>query len=128
MRPPTFLNLAACKGAPLDAFFPAEGAHGAYSEAQQYCAKCPVTRECLQHALDTGSDSGMWGGTTPAERRAIRRGEIAATLLGDAHGDKAGTPAGYYRERAAGLTPCDDCRDAYNARAREKRAQAKVAV
>lgn len=128
MRPPAFLNLAACKGAPLDAFFPVGTDPNGYAKAIQYCARCPVAAECLQYALDTGSDDGMYGGTTPADRRLIRRGMARASNFGAGHGDKGGTPAGYYRERAAGLTPCDDCREAYNARAREKRAKVKVAV
>lgn len=128
MGPPAFLDLAACKGADLDLFFPMGDSPGAYSQARQYCARCPVVSECLQYALDLGSDYGMYGGTTPADRRHIRAGETLAASFGVGHGDKPGTSTGYYREKAAGLTPCDDCRNAYNRRARDRRAASKVAV
>jgi len=35
------------------------------------CRTCPVRLECLDEAL-THDYSGVWGGTTEAERRAIR--------------------------------------------------------
>lgn len=41
--------------------------------AKQICAHCPVADECLAHALDNGEHTGIWGGTTPHERRALRR-------------------------------------------------------
>lgn len=37
------------------------------------CAECPLKIECLQFAIKTGQH-GIWGGTTEADRRAIRRG------------------------------------------------------
>lgn len=41
--------------------------------AKQECARCPVRTECLTYALEQGEDHGIWGGTTPAERRALLR-------------------------------------------------------
>jgi hypothetical protein len=41
--------------------------------AKAVCATCPVSAECLQWALATGQDSGVWGGTSEEERRAMRR-------------------------------------------------------
>jgi hypothetical protein len=40
------------------------------------CAVCPVAGECLSEALgrDRESDPGVWGGTSPSERWAIRVG------------------------------------------------------
>jgi WhiB family redox-sensing transcriptional regulator len=40
------------------------------------CMGCPVKMECLVEALDheERSDAGVWGGTDPEQRRAIRKG------------------------------------------------------
>ncbi|MCO5329925.1 MAG: WhiB family transcriptional regulator, partial [Ilumatobacteraceae bacterium] len=34
---------------------------------------CPVSPDCLQYALETNQDSGIWGGTSEEERRQMRR-------------------------------------------------------
>ncbi len=39
--------------------------------ARAVCAGCPVQQACLQVALANGEDYGVWGGTTPAERREL---------------------------------------------------------
>jgi WhiB family redox-sensing transcriptional regulator len=41
-------------------------------EAKQVCAVCPVTADCLSWALRAGEPAGIWGGTTPEERRYLR--------------------------------------------------------
>ena len=41
--------------------------------AKAICAECPIKLECLQHALETEEDYGIWGGTTPKERQALQR-------------------------------------------------------
>jgi WhiB family redox-sensing transcriptional regulator len=42
------------------------------SAAKRRClSECPVRQECLEFALDTGA-VGMWGGTSPKERRKIK--------------------------------------------------------
>lgn len=42
------------------------------ADAKLLCERCPVIQECLQHALKHEPD-GVWGGTTPNERNAMRR-------------------------------------------------------
>ncbi|MFH8295020.1 WhiB family transcriptional regulator [Streptomyces sp. NPDC018059] len=42
-------------------------------EAKAVCRRCPVMETCLDWALDTGQDSGVWGGLSEDERRAVRR-------------------------------------------------------
>ena len=37
------------------------------------CGECEVRAECLEFALDTNQDSGIWGGLSEEERRVIRR-------------------------------------------------------
>lgn len=46
-----------------------------YDEAREICNRCPVKEQCLQHALDNKERWGMWGGTTPIERRRVERRE-----------------------------------------------------
>ena len=41
--------------------------------AKQVCGECPVQTDCLQYALETNQDAGIWGGTSEEERRSIRR-------------------------------------------------------
>lgn len=64
---------AACRGmAEEDIFFPdrSHGPNGA-DAAKAVCAGCPVRVECLEHALEAQEEYGVWGGTTPAERRRM---------------------------------------------------------
>lgn len=42
-------------------------------EAKSVCRRCPVMDTCLQWALESGQDSGVWGGMSEDERRALKR-------------------------------------------------------
>jgi len=46
-------------------------------EAKRVCEECAVKQDCLEFALETNQDCGIWGGTSEDERRQIRR-DIAA--------------------------------------------------
>lgn len=46
--------------------------------AKTICNDCPVAKQCLEFALRTLQDYGVWGGRTEDERRAIRRARRAA--------------------------------------------------
>jgi WhiB family redox-sensing transcriptional regulator len=46
--------------------------------AKEVCGECEAARDCLDFALDTNQDSGIWGGLTEEERRVIRRERVAA--------------------------------------------------
>ena len=61
-------ELAACRSAEPELFFPAEGAE----RAKAVCGTCAVRRECLQFALATGQPYGVWGGMSAHERRVAR--------------------------------------------------------
>lgn len=37
------------------------------------CRECPVLGPCLAAALDAGDTDGVWGATTPDERRMMRQ-------------------------------------------------------
>ena len=42
-------------------------------QAKAVCQRCSVTSECLQWALDSGQDAGVWGGMSEDERRLMKR-------------------------------------------------------
>jgi WhiB family transcriptional regulator, redox-sensing transcriptional regulator len=69
-------NDAACLGVDPDLFFPIGTAGPALDqidEAKRICRACPVRERCLAWALEAGAATGIWGGTTDDERRALRR-------------------------------------------------------
>lgn len=43
-----------------------------YAEAREICGLCPVRIDCLEYALDNSIFDGLWGMTTPEQRRAMR--------------------------------------------------------
>lgn len=45
--------------------------------AKHICADCPVHGDCLEYALARPPLLGLWAGTKPAERAAIRSARIA---------------------------------------------------
>ena len=74
-----------CRDTDPDLFFPVGTTGNALVQierAKQVCGECPVSRECLDYALETNQDSGIWGGTSEEERRVIRR-RIAARSKAD---------------------------------------------
>ena len=67
---------AACLAADPKLFFPVGTTALAGEqalEAKAVCAGCPVRQECLDWALVTKQDHGIWGGLDEFERRANRR-------------------------------------------------------
>lgn len=52
-----------------ETFFPA--AHESADAALAVCRGCSVLGSCLAWALDAGDRHGVWGGTTPRERRVM---------------------------------------------------------
>jgi len=115
---------ARCLGEPIELFFPVRENAAEYAHAREMCLACPVRQTCLDFALETGTDSGMFGGMTPRERRGWRLGQIANIEHGGYHGDSPGTERGYYREKRAGQIPCQECRKGFN-RAVYARAKAR---
>ena len=62
---------AACRDLDTAIFFPETD--GAAAAAKAVCATCPVREACLQFALITRQDDGVWGGLDENERRRLRR-------------------------------------------------------
>lgn len=44
-----------------------------YEEARAICAQCPIREKCKDFAIENKERWGMWGGTTPIERRRVER-------------------------------------------------------
>jgi WhiB family redox-sensing transcriptional regulator len=68
----TWMDRAACAGHPQRVFFP-PGARGSSRAAKQICANCPVRDNCLNYAITTSCDYGVWGGLDEHERQQHRR-------------------------------------------------------
>ena len=71
---------AACRDTDPDLFFPVGTTGPAIEQietAKAVCRACDVQKDCLDYALTTNQDSGIWGGTSEEERRAIRRQWVA---------------------------------------------------
>lgn len=71
-----------CRYYPPAAFFPSDGV--GVDQARQICAECPVKAECLEYALESRIDHGVWGGCSERQRRRIlrqRRQDAAAAAV-----------------------------------------------
>ena len=67
---------ALCRDVDPELFFPIGNTGPALlqiDEAKQVCQRCSVMDSCLQWALESGQDSGVWGGLSEDERRALKR-------------------------------------------------------
>lgn len=62
----------ACAGADPEIFFPPAGTNA--TKARATCGRCPHRQACLDWALETGQQFGVWGGTAPDERAQMLRG------------------------------------------------------
>jgi WhiB family redox-sensing transcriptional regulator len=55
-----------------DRFFPESWETRPHPDIELMCARCPFSSQCLQLALDNPNTEGVWGGTTPYQRRQLR--------------------------------------------------------
>ena len=73
-------EIAACRDSEPTLFFPI-GTTGLaveqIEEAKGICADCLVTEDCLQYALQTNQEAGVWGGYAEDERRRLRKRWLA---------------------------------------------------
>ncbi|MQA78544.1 MAG: WhiB family transcriptional regulator [Streptosporangiales bacterium] len=70
---------AKCREVDPELFFPIGNTGPALSqieEAKAVCRQCPVVESCLEWALSTGQDAGVWGAMSEDERRALKRQRI----------------------------------------------------
>lgn len=67
---------AACRDEDPELFFPVGNSGPALAqiaEAKAVCARCPVVSQCLEWAISSGQDAGVWGGLSEDERRSLKR-------------------------------------------------------
>ena len=72
--------LSACRDTDPDLFFPVGTTGPAIEQiesAKRVCCTCVAQTACLEFALATNQESGIWGGTSEEERRQIRRQWLA---------------------------------------------------
>ena len=72
---------AACRDTDPDLFFPVGTTGPAIEQiesAKAVCRACHAQTLCLEYALATNQDSGIWGGTSEDERRQLRKRYQAA--------------------------------------------------
>ncbi len=60
---------AACRNTRSDVFFPISDNPSSLAAALRYCNLCAVADACLEYAITTGSNEGIWGGAAPIHRR-----------------------------------------------------------
>jgi WhiB family redox-sensing transcriptional regulator len=80
-------NHALCRDTDPELFFPVGTTGQALvqiASAKAVCSECPANNDCLEFALATNQDSGIWGGTSEEERRKLRRAYVARLKAGTA--------------------------------------------
>lgn len=73
-------TLSECRDSDPNLFFPVGSTGPAVEQiaaAKKICASCPVSEECLQYALETNQEAGVWGGYAEDERRRLRKRWLA---------------------------------------------------
>ena len=74
-------RVAACRDTEPDLFFPVGTTGPAVDQieaAKRVCRACDAQEPCLDFALATNQESGVWGGTSEEERRKLRKAWLAA--------------------------------------------------
>ncbi len=73
-------QLASCRDSDPTLFFPIGTTGHALDQiasAKIICGSCSVQEDCLQYALQSNQESGVWGGYAEDERRRLRKRWLA---------------------------------------------------
>ncbi|MDH4116097.1 MAG: WhiB family transcriptional regulator [Acidimicrobiia bacterium] len=73
-------ELSACRDSDPTLFFPIGSTGPAIdqiTEAKAICVQCSVQEDCLQYALESNQEAGVWGGYAEDERRRLRKRWLA---------------------------------------------------
>jgi WhiB family redox-sensing transcriptional regulator len=87
---PAWWAHAACRGEDPRLFFP-DPRSSNHDAARAICGRCAVAAQCLAGALARREAYGIWAGTTPAEREAMRRRTTTTTTTTDTDTDEGST-------------------------------------
>lgn len=74
---------ALCRDEDPELFFPIGTTGPALMQvehAKAVCGRCPAQRDCLDWALESGQDAGVWGGLSEEERRALKRTTLLTSV------------------------------------------------
>ena len=77
----TWRRDAACRSTDPELFFPVGTTGPAVDHiaaAKAVCSACAVRNPCLEFAIESNQDSGVWGATSEEERRVLRRQRLRA--------------------------------------------------
>ena len=85
LGPSTWRDAGYCRDKDPNLFYPLGRGRAAIDQievAKAYCRGCPSREPCLAYALASGQLLGVWGGTSPEERRVLlgrgRRARVAS--------------------------------------------------
>jgi WhiB family redox-sensing transcriptional regulator len=82
--PERWREVGSCRDSDPNLFYPLGkglSARQQAEEAKRVCRTCPSQEPCLAFALATRQELGVWGGTSPDERRQLlrdRRAQVAS--------------------------------------------------
>jgi len=71
---------ASCRDTDPDLFFPVGTTGSALDQieaAKVVCRQCEARDDCLEFALATNQEAGVWGATSEEERRKLRKAWLA---------------------------------------------------
>lgn len=116
---PNWQSEAACRDYPTELFYPERGAPNyRIVQAKQICGDCPIRLKCLEYALYHNETIGIWGGTSPEDRRILRRQRndtrkpAARARTTSRQPIQHGTYSGFAAHTRRKEQPCAECRNA----------------
>ena len=80
----TWRDRATCLGEDPELFFPIGNTGPSLvqiEEAKTICGRCEVVDTCLRWAIESGADTGVWGGLSDDERRSFNRRRARALVV-----------------------------------------------
>ena len=79
--PASWRDVGSCRRSDPNLFYPLGRGAAAVEQAEEakaFCQSCPSREPCLDFALSTRQDLGVWGGTSAEERRRLLRSRRTA--------------------------------------------------
>ena len=78
----SWLDRALCGDLPLEdlALYFVEAGRSISRPTIELCTRCPVRRECLDHAYNLQIASGYFGGMSPSRRKLLSHAEALRTI------------------------------------------------